>query len=1475
MALDSRGATADQSTVKRALLEIRELKARERARTEPIAIVGLGCRFPDSPGPDAFWQLLAEGREGVGDIPADRWDVDSFYDPDPERLGRMYTKRGGFLRDIDRFDPAFFGITPREAAGMDPQQRLLLEVSWEALEHAGEAPDRLMGERVGVFVGAGATDHLARQLRGVLPAEIDAYLATGASAAVVSGRVSYTFGFQGPSLTIDTACSASLVAVHQACQSLRADECRMALAGGVSLMLLPELTINFCRARMLAADGRCKTFDAAADGYVRSEGCGVVVLKRLSEAIAAGNRVLAVIRGSAVNQDGRSSGLTVPNGPAQEAVVRDALVQARLAPADIDYIEAHGTGTALGDPIEVNALGAVFAPGRPADHRLIIGSAKTNIGHLEGAAGIAGLIKIVLAMQHGQIPAHLHFDTPNPHIPWNQLPFDVPTTSRPWPLRQGRRAAGVSSFGFSGTNAHVVIESAPGDAPREPDRAGDRRLHLLPLSARSDAALGELIVRMARHLYGHPDAALADVAATASTGRFHFPHRLAVVAESTAEAAAILDRYAAGDRTSAAFAGRVPAARGGVAFLFTGQGAQYAGMGRGLYDDEPVFRAALDRCDEILRPHLDRSILDLMFDRDGAGVLLDQTVYAQPALFAFEYALAEQWRAWGVSPSVVMGHSLGEDVAACIAGVFSLEDGLQLIANRGRLMQALPSGGEMHAVFADPSRVTAIIGADADEVAVAAINAPDQVTISGRTSVMERVLRRLATDGVRTRSVTTSHAFHSTLMDPMLDEFEVAAQRVTYSEPRITLVSNVSGRVAVPADVCDPHYWRRHVREPVRFADAVRSAWDLGARIFVEIGPAPVLTGMGRRSVSDADSGVWIAPFRKGHDESRGMLEALATLYTHGASIDWEGVWRDRSARRVTLPTYPFERDRHWTVVRSKPVAPPIHPDVRWTHVSAAAARQSLEGPLDLAIGTMQEKWAQLDALSLAFLTDALRQLGMFTRPGERHTAASLCRAARIPETYQPLMRRWLDALASVGRLRADGDACIADVPLPAVDPHALVTAARPLFADFPPILEYVDRCGNMLADVLTGRESALETLFPNGSPDLANAIYNQWPVSRYFNGIVRAAVIALAATATPERPLRILEIGAGTGSTSAGLFPALPADRVRYAFTDVGALFLARARERFTEFPFVDYVQLDIEQAPSEQGFQAHTWDVIVAANVLHATQNLRQTIDYVSWLLASSGTLVMYEATRHPLWMDVTTGLISGWQAFRDDLRTDSPLVSSDVWERVVRAQGFDAFITCPAAGSAADVLAQHVLIARGPQLAGAHQDAAWDGPLAVPNSAFIDVAGGAAPDRAPDVRAHLASLPPADRREALASFVRDRVIAVLRLDPKHAPGREQGLMELGIDSLMAVELRNQLVTGLGGGIKLPATLIFDYPTIDAIAGLVQGMIGGRDGGASAGVDPVTTRAASPATATASEIEQLDDDAAEALLNKRLENL
>jgi acyl transferase domain-containing protein/aryl carrier-like protein len=898
--------------LKRSLIAIDQLQAKlaalERERNEPIAIVGIGCRFPmGADTPAAFWSLLRDGVDAVTVVPSERWDADAFFDPDPDAPGKSYTRWGAFVRDVDRFDPAFFGVSPREAVSMDPQQRLLLEVAWESLEHAGIAPSSLAGSQTAVYVGITTHDYAMQLAEAVGSRNGDAYTPSGTAHSVAAGRLSYVMGLHGPNVAIDTACSSSLVALHWALHSLRSRESDVALAGGVNLTLTPDGSVLTSRARMMSFDGRCKTFDSRADGYVRGEGCGMLVLKRLSDAQRDGDTVLALVRGSALNQDGRSSGLTAPNGLAQEAVIRAALANARLQPGDVSYVEAHGTGTPLGDPIEIKALQQVYAHAGRAQP-LQVASVKTNIGHLEAAAGIAGVIKTVLALQHRQIPPHLHLKQPNPLIPWDAAPITVPTALTPWESPPGvPRRAGISSFGFSGTNAHVILEEAPAaDAPP----AAAPGAQALLLSAHTPQALGALAGALERRL-GQPDApALDAVAATLALGRSALTERAVLVVQDPADARAQLAAAASGAWPPSAARGRASGAPE-VVFLYTGQGAQHPGMGKRLYDTEPVFRDTLDRCAAIVATELEHPLLEVMFGAGPDG-LLDDTAYTQPALFALEYALTQLYRSWGIEPTAVMGHSVGEWVAACVAGVFSLDDALRLVAARGRLMSRLPRDGGMAAVYADEATVLPALHGHEATLSIAATNGPQNTVLAGSHVALQAVLQRLAAQGIEAQPLNVSHAFHSPAMDPMLDEFERLVAGVRRAPPQIELISNVTGRVA-GADVCEPGYWRRHVRQAVRFGESIDTLRHQGYRLFVEMGPHATLLGMAQRGRADAGDCAWVASLRKGRDDTTALRESLGQLHVRGLRVDWRAVLGpDAQRRRAVLPCFPFQRERYW-----------------------------------------------------------------------------------------------------------------------------------------------------------------------------------------------------------------------------------------------------------------------------------------------------------------------------------------------------------------------------------------------------------------------------------------------------------------------------------------------------------------------------------------------------------------------------------
>ncbi len=884
------------------------LDASERARREPIAIVGLGCRYPGAPDPGAFWDLLRDGRDAVAEVPADRWDVDAFYDPDPATPGKSTTRRGGFLDQVDQFDAKFFGIAPREAVTLDPQQRLLLEVAWETLEDAGIPPDRLSGSSTGVYVGITTTDY-ARYLDLGSAGDSDVYAATGNALNAAAGRIAFVLGLQGPCMAIDTACSSSLVAVHEACQALRAGECDLALAGGVNVMLSPVASILFSKWGMLAIDGRCKAFDAAADGFVRGEGCGMVALRRLSDAEANGDTILAVIRGSAVNSDGRSSGLTVPNGPAQQKVVRSALTMAEVAPSDLDYVEAHGTGTPLGDPIEVEALAAVMGSSRPAGRPLLLGTVKANIGHTESASGLAGLLKVVLSLRAEALPKQLHFREPNPRISWGVGKLRVVSELTPWPRSERPRIAGVSSFGFSGTNAHVIVSEAPVVAARE--SAVERPAHLLVLSARTPAALRRVVTEVRDQLRRERES-FADICFSLATGRARHAERLAMVAANGEDAALELTRFLAGEESRVHTARAEPGRTTRQAWLFTGQGSQWSGMGRELYDTIPPFKAALDQCAAIVDPQREHALLAVMFgDASLPAGLLDDTRWTQPALFALEYALATTFRAWGMQPTAVAGHSLGEYVAACVAGVLPLDAALTLVVTRSELMQALPAGGAMVALDISEDAATQLPEVRSGALAIAAVNGPERVVLSGPAETVQTLATRREQSGVRVNRLVVSHAFHSALIEPALEPFAKALRGLPFSEPRVPVMTNLTGQPARVGELGSPEYWLQQLRGTVRFADAIRSLAAASCDAFVEIGPHPVLVALGR-DILGGTQRAWLPTLRRHKPECAQLLDTLAALFIRGGDIDFRAFDAPYARRRVAVPHNGFDRERHW-----------------------------------------------------------------------------------------------------------------------------------------------------------------------------------------------------------------------------------------------------------------------------------------------------------------------------------------------------------------------------------------------------------------------------------------------------------------------------------------------------------------------------------------------------------------------------------
>lgn len=1566
---------------------------------EPIAIIGIGCRFPGASGPEAFWQLLREGRDAITEVPAMRWDLNTFYDTDPEQPGKLSTRWGGFLEHVDQFDPHFFGISPHEAARMDPQQRLLLEVSWEALEHAGLAPNRLYGSETGVFVGISSSDYSLFQLHD--PALVDAYTGTGNAHSIAANRISYLLDLRGPSLAVDTACSSSLVAVHLACQSLRQQECSLALAGGVNLTLTPQLTVAFSKAQMMAADGRCKTFDAAADGYVRGEGCGVIILKRLSDALAEGDAIMAIILGSAVNQDGLSNGLTAPNGQAQQTVIRKALEQAGVNAPQIGYVETHGTGTPLGDPIEIRALTAVLGLNRAPDRTCAFGSVKTNIGHLEAAAGIAGLIKTILMVQQGEIPPHLHFKQLNPHISLDRERFFINTERQPWPAGRGARIAGVSSFGFGGTNAHVILGEAPLTAASLPP--AKRPLHLLTLSAQSETALRSLAGRYSEWLQEHQEASLADVCFTANSGRLHFPHRLASAAGSSSRLRDQLSAFAGGGEAPGLISGRLQQKQPPrVAFLFTGQGSQYVGMGRELYATQQTFRDALDRCAELLKPHLGLDIRDVLYPElaeshqtFGAQTLstatgrqetadagsLDHTWLTQPALFALEYALAVLWQSWGVTPTAVLGHSVGEYVAACIAGVFPLEDGLRLVAARGRLMQMLTRPGEMVAVSATEAQVNASILPYADQVSIAAVNGPLDLVISGAREAVQAVVAELGASGVKTRRLAVSHAFHSPLMDPLLDAFEAVAAEVSCEPPRITLISNVTGRPYSEGQPPQPEYWRHHVRETVRFADGMEALAGQGCEIFLEVGPSATLLGMGQRCVLEG-SGVWLPSLRKGRRDWEQLLASVAELYIRGVKVDWAAFDRAYVRRRVALPTYPFERHRCWIELPA--------PNARWQ----APAPAGVESPR---------------------LVEWLHELAWQLKPRRRQEQPSQPHLGTAPKHWLIFADGGNLGTQLAEQIRAHGETCTLVFPGETFLPGQEACTIRPLrgedyrrlleelCADGAPLCHYVlylwglDRFKQEAAQ---GCSSALLLMQALG---VGTCSYQPrlWLVTRGVqpagaeHGILaveQAPLWGLGRVLALEHPelwgglvdldpcpsrdegVRLLsEVRApdgedqialrGTQRYVARLTPLPRFERQTYAWRSdatyliiggLGALGLKVARY-MVERGARHLVLLNRRAFPSRSAWASSADDGVYSPQIreLQALETLGANIHVLRADVSDQGQMaaVFAELRRaHPVLRGVihAAGVASQRPLHEIDLEileaTLRPKVlGAQVLHQLTEKLELDFFVTFSSVASVLgsqslahyacanlflDALAHHrralglpgLSINWGPWsgggLASLDDQAAmarvgmaalkpeaalevlehllgsavsqvlvaqidWRTFLPVYESRarrpLVEAVAGRLPELPvetagkPELVRELEEAPAAMRRQMLEAYLQREVARVLGLELTAGIEPEQGFFELGMDSLMAVDLKRRLETQLG--ISLPRTTAFDFPTIATLAAfLLNDLL--RLELPSAQI-PLVTEQQSQRRELLSEIKTLSDQDVEARLLAELERL
>jgi 1-acyl-sn-glycerol-3-phosphate acyltransferase len=958
----------------------------------PYAIVGIGCRFPGgADSPAQFWQLLRDGRDAITEIPPDRPDWHRLYDADPTAAGRIYARLGGFIDGIDRFDARFFGISPREATRIDPQQRLLLEVVWHAFEDARIAPDGLAGSDVGVFIGLSTHDYADVQMYPENREAIDAHSNTGGASAIAANRISYFFDFRGPSLVVDTACSSALTAVHLACRALDSGDCSVAVAGGAQLLLRPELTVGFCRASMLSVDGRCKAFDESGNGYVRSEGAGAILLKPLERAIAEGDPIYAVIAGSAVNQDGHSAGLTVPNESAQKAMLRASLKRAGMAPADVQYVEAHGTGTAVGDPIEARAIGGVFSEGRPEAEPLLLGSVKTNIGHLEAASGIAGLIKTALAIKHRRLPPSLHFMSWNSAIDARALKLRMVTSLEEWPKVSGEPAAAVNSFGFGGANASVVLRAGPRTEARNGAKSPGRA-EILTLSARTPEALRALAAAHTELLFSG-DTALDAVCGAAARARSHLEHRAAIVGSTSEALANGLDSLVAGESAASVAAGRVSAdAAGKIAFVFSGMGPQWWGMGRQLLEQDPVFLAVIQRCDEALRPHSDWSLLD-EFRKDETTSRLAHPQLAQVTNFALQVSLAEVWRNWGITPGAVVGHSGGAMAAACLAGVHSLDDAIWLAFHRSRLQGRDSNAGEMLAVGLPAEQAAELVAGHEATISLAAVNGPASTTLAGDGTVLRDIAARLTERQIFARMLPVTIAYHSPRMDPIEGEFREAVARLRGTRATLPLVSDTTGTWE-DGDGCDASYWWRAIRQPVRFADSINTLADAGYTTFVEVSPHPVLApSISECLAARGMKGTIVPSLRRNEDDRATMLRALGTLYVNGAEPAWHNLYRRDIS--VPLPPYPFQRERHW-----------FEPDEGEGGGGREAVGEADANPLlGKRTPSAEPMWeTRLGAAALSYLDDHTIQ-GAVVFPGAGYIATALAAARRLEAKDSAVVR--------------------------------------------------------------------------------------------------------------------------------------------------------------------------------------------------------------------------------------------------------------------------------------------------------------------------------------------------------------------------------------------------------------------------------------------------------------------------------------
>ncbi len=1295
-------------------------------RLKGIAVIGMAGRFPGAKNVAQFWQNLCNGVESISSF-SDEELIAQGVDPtclqDPN-----YVKAGFVLEDIEMFDASFFGYSPREAEILDPQQRVFLECAWEALENAGYDP-KSDNNLIGVYAGGNLSTYLLNNLASHpdLLKSLNMQIALGNDKDSISTRVSYKLNLKGPSISVGTACSTSLVAVHLACRGLQSYQCDMAIAGGIAIQT-PQVEGYFYQTGgMASADAHTRAFDAKATGGPFGRGVGIAVLKRLEDAVADGDYIYAVIKGSAINNDGAVKvSYTAPSVAGQAEAIAQAQAIADFEPDTITYIETHGTGTALGDPIEIRALEKVFRARTSKKGFCAIGSVKPNVSHLNTAAGITGLIKTVLALKHQQIPPSLYFEEPNPEIDFANSPFYVNTQLSAWQTNGTPRRAGVSSFGLGGTNAHVVLEEAPifgqGAGGREQRGRGAeeqggtgaegvnsllstqhsalRRYQLLVVSAKSDSALETATTNLVNHLQQHPEINLADVAYTLQVGRHGLSHRRTVVCQDTEDAIAAFQNPKR-VLTSTQDINERP-----VVLMFTGLGTHYLNMGSELYQFEPTFREHLDRCCSLFEPLLGLNLKEVIYptshsttettkeksgidlrqmlgrDRqslDPAAQKLNQTYLTQPALFAIEYALAQLWISWGIRPVAMIGYSIGEYTAATIAGVLSLEDAITLVAKRAQMIQELPGGG-MLAVPLTEKEVQPFLN---ENLSLSAVNGSFQCVLAGTTQAIEELASELSAKGLACRQLQTSHAFHSYMMEAIADSFTELVKTISLKPPQIPYISNVTGTWITAEQATNPSYWTQHLCQPVLFADGVNQLWTKHNPIFLEVGPGQALSSLAMQCLDNVpdDNKVILSSLRYAYERQSDIafiLNTLGQLWLEGIKIDWSGFHTHERRYRLPLPTYPFERQRYWIEPQKLLPAqinfqPKLTASELWKSLVEAGQLQASIGASEFDEQISQAKRECLDRLCIAYIHLTTAHLGAFNNSTKKYSLEELYDQCQIIPSYRELFSRWLEILVKQGHLHEEQGLFTNFLPISIDFVNELLLEVRAKWADTPQQIDLLQLYGENMVALLTGKKEPLEfhvsTLLKSGEFSV-----QQLPENKYYNSIMRVCLEQVLKVLPPEVNLRILELGAGTGTGTAELLPILPSEKTNYTFTDVGGFFLNAARNKFSDYPFIEYQLLDLERSLQEQGYSSHSFDVIVAFQVLHVARNIGETLDQIRSLLAPGGLLLFWETTQPRLEFEFIDALLMNpIEDLESDRNMCNPFLSKEQWQQELKSHGF----------------------------------------------------------------------------------------------------------------------------------------------------------------------------------------------------------